>query len=85
VGIPVLVDGNAGGGNAINTIRLVRGFEKAGARGVCIEDNPFPKRCKLLRGHAGRPGGQRDLFRAARSCTAWRRGFWAGADGEPTA
>src|SRR5204863_4097252 len=39
VAIPVLVDGNAGGGNAINTIRLVREFEKAGARGMCIEDN----------------------------------------------
>jgi phosphoenolpyruvate phosphomutase len=50
VAIPVLVDGNAGGGNAINTIRLVREFEKAGARGVCIEDNPFPKRCSFYEG-----------------------------------
>ena len=50
VGIPVLVDGNAGGGNAINTIRLVREFEKAGARGMCIEDNPFPKRCSFYEG-----------------------------------
>ena len=31
VQIPVLVDGNAGGGNAINTIRLVREYQKAGA------------------------------------------------------
>src|ERR671925_230164 len=44
VAIPILVDGNAGGGNAINTIRLVREFEKAGASGMCIEDNPYPKR-----------------------------------------
>jgi phosphoenolpyruvate phosphomutase len=44
---PVLVDGNAGGGNAINTIRLVREFEKTGALGICIEDNPFPKRCSF--------------------------------------
>src|SRR5204863_6513040 len=50
VAIPVLVDGNAGGGNAINTIRLVREFEKAGARGMCIEDNPFPKRCSFYEG-----------------------------------
>ena len=50
VGIPVLVDGNAGGGNAINTIRLVREFEKAGALGMCIEDNPFPKRCSFYDG-----------------------------------
>lgn len=48
--IPVLVDGNAGGGNAINTIRLVREYEKAGALGMCIEDNPFPKRCSFYDG-----------------------------------
>src|SRR4051812_7214891 len=47
VNIPVLVDGNAGGGNAINTIRLVREFLKAGAGGMCIEDNPYPKRCSF--------------------------------------
>jgi phosphoenolpyruvate phosphomutase len=50
VQIPVLVDGNAGGGNAINTIRLVREFEKAGAGGMAIEDNPFPKRCSFYDG-----------------------------------
>lgn len=50
VAIPVLVDGNAGGGNAINTIRLVREFEKAGAQGMCIEDNPYPKRCSFYEG-----------------------------------
>ena len=45
VQVPILVDGNAGGGNAINTIRLVREFQKAGATGMCIEDLTFPKRC----------------------------------------
>jgi len=50
VKIPVLVDGNAGGGNAINTIRLVREFEKAGGSGMCIEDNVFPKRCSFYAG-----------------------------------
>ncbi len=50
VGVPVMVDGNAGGGNAINTIRLAREFEKAGATGMCIEDNPFPKRCSFYGG-----------------------------------
>jgi phosphoenolpyruvate phosphomutase len=47
---PILVDGNAGGGNAINTIRLVRELEKAGAAGICIEDNPYPKRCSFYAG-----------------------------------
>lgn len=50
VSIPVLVDGNAGGGNAINTIRLVREFGKAGATGICIEDNPYPKRSSFYVG-----------------------------------
>jgi phosphoenolpyruvate phosphomutase len=50
VQIPILVDGNAGGGNAINTIRLVREFGKAGGQGICIEDNPFPKRCSFYEG-----------------------------------
>jgi phosphoenolpyruvate phosphomutase len=53
VQIPVLVDGNAGGGNAINTIRLVREYEKAGATGICLEDNPFPKRCSFYDGMQG--------------------------------
>jgi phosphoenolpyruvate phosphomutase len=47
---PVVVDANAGGGNAINTIRLVREFEKAGAWGMCMEDNIFPKRCTFYEG-----------------------------------
>jgi phosphoenolpyruvate phosphomutase len=50
VQIPILVDGNAGGGNAINTIRLVREFQKAGAEGICMEDNPYPKRCSFYVG-----------------------------------
>jgi phosphoenolpyruvate phosphomutase len=50
VSIPILVDGDAGGGNAINTIRIVREYEKAGAAGLCIEDNPYPKRCSFYEG-----------------------------------
>jgi phosphoenolpyruvate phosphomutase len=62
VDIPVLVDGNAGGGNAINTIRLVREFEKAGATGICIEDNPYPKRCSFY------DGMQEELERSSTFC-----------------
>lgn len=43
-GIPVIVDCDNGFGNAINAIRTVEQFEKAGAAGVCMEDNLFPKR-----------------------------------------
>lgn len=47
VEIPLIVDCNAGWGNEINVTRLVREFEAAGIDGVCIEDNPYPKRCSL--------------------------------------
>ena len=47
VEIPILVDGDEGGPSAINTIRAVREYGKSGAWGVCIEDNPSPKRCSF--------------------------------------
>lgn len=47
VNIPLLVDGDAGGGSSINTIRMIREYEKNGASGICIEDNEFPKRCSF--------------------------------------
>lgn len=45
--LPVIVDGNSGFGNAVNVIHMVRLLERAGAAGVCIEDNQYPKRCSL--------------------------------------
>jgi phosphoenolpyruvate phosphomutase len=45
--LPVLVDGNSGFGNVVNVMHLVRLLEGAGAAGVCIEDNQYPKRCSL--------------------------------------
>lgn len=50
VSIPVIVDCNAGYGNANNVMRTVQKFEDLGAAGICIEDNPFPKRCSLYDG-----------------------------------
>ncbi len=50
VKIPVIADVSAGFGNAINVMRLVREAESAGLAGLCIEDNPFPKRCSLYKG-----------------------------------
>ncbi|KWX80172.1 hypothetical protein AMQ84_04650 [Paenibacillus riograndensis] len=44
VSIPVIADCDNGFGNAINVIRTVREYEKAGISGICIEDNIFPKR-----------------------------------------
>jgi phosphoenolpyruvate phosphomutase len=47
VRIPVVADCDNGYGNAINVMRTVGEFERAGAAGVCIEDNVFPKRCSF--------------------------------------
>jgi 2-methylisocitrate lyase-like PEP mutase family enzyme len=50
VSIPLLCDGDNGHGNAINTMRAVRLFEAAGARGIQLEDQTSPKRCGHLEG-----------------------------------
>jgi len=45
VSVPVLVDGDTGFGNPINVARTVRMIERAGAAGLQIEDQVFPKKC----------------------------------------
>ncbi|VTU21684.1 2,3-dimethylmalate lyase [Variovorax sp. PBS-H4] len=50
VALPVIVDADTGFGNALNTQRAVRGFERAGAAMIQIEDQGFPKRCGHLDG-----------------------------------
>jgi phosphoenolpyruvate phosphomutase len=50
VEIPVVADCDNGYGNAINVMRTVTEFERAGAAGICIEDNEFPKRCSFYAG-----------------------------------
>ena len=46
--LPVLVDGDTGHGEALNTMRLVRELESAGAAAVHIEDQLLPKKCGHL-------------------------------------
>jgi 2-methylisocitrate lyase-like PEP mutase family enzyme len=50
VGLPVIVDADTGFGNALNVMRTVKGFERAGAAMVQLEDQSFPKRCGHLDG-----------------------------------
>jgi isocitrate lyase len=50
VQLPVIVDADTGFGNALNVQRTVRGFERAGAAMVQLEDQSFPKRCGHLDG-----------------------------------
>lgn len=49
VPLPIIVDGDTGFGNAVNVKRTVRLFERAGASGLQLEDQGFPKRCGHLR------------------------------------
>ncbi len=48
--IPLVVDGDTGFGNALNVIRTVRLFERAGAAAIQLEDQTTPKRCGHLNG-----------------------------------
>ena len=50
VSLPLIVDADTGFGNALNVQRTVRGFERAGAAMVQLEDQTFPKRCGHLDG-----------------------------------
>ncbi len=47
-GLPLLVDGDTGYGEALNVIHMVRTFEDAGAGAVHIEDQLLPKKCGHL-------------------------------------
>jgi len=47
-GLPVLVDGDTGYGEALNVMAMVRSFEDAGAAAVHIEDQILPKKCGHL-------------------------------------
>ena len=48
VNIPLLADAEGGYGNAINVIRSVRDFEKAGMAGIFIEDQVLPPNCPFI-------------------------------------
>jgi carboxyvinyl-carboxyphosphonate phosphorylmutase len=43
--LPVIADADTGYGNAINVMRTVREYERAGVAGIHIEDQDMPKRC----------------------------------------
>ena len=48
VGLPLVVDGDTGYGEILNTMRVVRELEEAGAAAVHIEDQVMPKKCGHL-------------------------------------
>jgi 2-methylisocitrate lyase-like PEP mutase family enzyme len=46
----LIVDADTGYGNALNVVRTVSTFERAGASAIQLEDQDFPKRCGHLDG-----------------------------------
>ncbi len=49
-GAHLIVDADTGYGNALNVVRTMRTFERAGASAIQLEDQDFPKRCGHLDG-----------------------------------
>jgi 2-methylisocitrate lyase-like PEP mutase family enzyme len=78
---PVVVDADTGYGNALNVMRAVSELQDAGASGVFLEDQVWPKKCGHMKGkrvvdveeHAAKiraaadARGERDLFIIART------------------
>lgn len=50
VDTPVIVDADTGYGNAINVVRTVKELVRAGAAGMFLEDQVWPKRCGHMKG-----------------------------------
>lgn len=48
--IPIIFDGDTGYGNSVNVFRTVRGYADAGAAGIMIEDQKWPKKCGHTKG-----------------------------------
>ena len=45
IDLPLIADGDTGYGGLLNVDRTVRGYERAGAAGIQIEDQQSPKKC----------------------------------------
>src|SRR3984885_5093067 len=86
-GLPMLVDGDTGYGEALNVMHMVRVFEEAGAGAAHLEDQLLPKKCghlndkKLADAHdmaakvAAAAKARRDLVIIARTDAAASEGL----------
>ena len=91
---PVVVDADTGYGNALNVMRTVRDLQEAGAAGIFLEDQVWPKKCGHMAGkrvveageHAAKvraaveARGERDLFVVARTDARQPLGLEAAID-----
>jgi carboxyvinyl-carboxyphosphonate phosphorylmutase len=50
VSLPVIADADTGYGNALNAVRTVREYERAGVAGLHMEDQVAPKKCGHIAG-----------------------------------
>jgi 2-methylisocitrate lyase-like PEP mutase family enzyme len=81
VKIPIIIDADTGYGNPLNVIRTVNELIEAGAAGMFLEDQVWPKRCGHMKGKRVIPAeehvqkiraavdarGKRDFFIVART------------------
>ncbi len=58
VDLPLIADADTGFGNALNTYRTVRVYERAGAAAIQLEDQDFPKRCGHFAGKSVIPAAE---------------------------
>lgn len=58
VDVPVIADADTGYGNAINVIRTVRDYERAGVAAIHLEDQVTPKKCGHLSGKVVIPAAE---------------------------
>ena len=73
VNVPVMADADTGYGNSINAMYVTREFIRAGAAGMNIEDQVFPKRCGHLEGKQIIP--LEEMVLKIRACTEARDGI----------
>jgi carboxyvinyl-carboxyphosphonate phosphorylmutase len=50
ISLPLIADADTGYGNALNVVRTVREYERAGVAGLHIEDQVAPKKCGHIAG-----------------------------------
>lgn len=50
VDVPLIADADTGYGNAVNVMRTVREYQRAGAAGLHLEDQVMPKKCGHFEG-----------------------------------
>ena len=69
--VPVVCDADTGYGNPVNVWHTVREYERAGAAGLHLEDQAWPKRCGFLAGKQVIP--LEEMVQKVRAACAARR------------